>query len=197
MGISIRRRPRSRADISAGLVAMAWLMLVAAAPAALAGDEIWVRVDTREATLHVYRGGQVVERIEAIAIGRAGASSDRRLGDRRTPLGEFRVRDVRDSPQWQRFFQIDYPDEARAALGLRNGEIDHPTYAAIIASLERGKMPPQNTPLGGFLGIHGIGRGDIRVHRAFHWTDGCIAVTNEEVGILSRWIGEGTRVVIE
>jgi hypothetical protein len=58
-------------------------------------------------------------------------------------------------------------------------------------------MPPQNTPLGGFLGIHGIGRGDIRIHRAFHWTQGCVAVTNEEMNALAHWIREDTRIVID
>jgi murein L,D-transpeptidase YafK len=175
-------------------VAISLLAVVTAAPAA---DDVWVRVDTRQATLQVYQGEQVVERIDAIAIGRAGASRERRLGDRRTPLGDFRVRAVKEPSRWRLFFQIDYPDEERAALALRRGEIDQATYASIVEALNRGEMPPQDTPLGGFLGIHGIGDGDIRVHRAFHWTEGCIAVTNEEIEVLSRWIGKNTRIVIE
>lgn len=202
MGVVIRRRrrPRSRAALRAAAMAVPLLLAAAALQAASSrdeGDEVWVHVDTKQATLEVYRGNRVVERIEAIAIGRAGASRDRRLGDRRTPLGEFRVRDVRQSPRWDLFFQIDYPNEERAARGLRSGEIDPATHARITQALRQGRMPPQDTPLGGFLGIHGLGRGDIRIHRAFHWTEGCIAVTNEEIAVLSRWIRENTRVVIE
>jgi murein L,D-transpeptidase YafK len=185
---------------AAGRVSAMLTLLLAVAGGAWAtptADEIWVHIDTREATLQVYRGREVIEHIKAIAIGRAGASHERRLGDQRTPLGEFRVREIKNPSRWHLFFHIDYPNEERAELGLHRGEIDHATYVAIVTALKRKEMPPQNTPLGGFLGIHGIGRGDIRIHRAFHWTQGCVAVTNEEMNALAHWIREDTRIVID
>jgi murein L,D-transpeptidase YafK len=185
-------------DIRVAGLALALLLPGAAAASVAPGeDEVWVHVDTREATLLVYQGREVVKRIPSIAIGRGGASRERYYGDHRTPLGEFRVRKVKNPSRWRRFFHIDYPNEERAWHGMRNGEIDQATYASIVGALRRGDMPPQDTPLGGYLGIHGLGQGDVRVHEAFHWTQGCVAVTNEEIDALTRWIRVGTRVVID
>jgi L,D-peptidoglycan transpeptidase YkuD (ErfK/YbiS/YcfS/YnhG family) len=50
--------------------------------------------------------------------------------------------------------------------------------------------------LGGAIGIHGIGGGSPDVHRRFHWTEGCVAVSNEQIERLAELVGIGTRVVI-
>jgi L,D-peptidoglycan transpeptidase YkuD (ErfK/YbiS/YcfS/YnhG family) len=57
-------------------------------------------------------------------------------------------------------------------------------------------QPPQNTILGGAIGIHGIGNGDPEIHKRFHWTEGCVAVTNEQIERLAELVDIGTRVVI-
>jgi lipoprotein-anchoring transpeptidase ErfK/SrfK len=60
-------------------------------------------------------------------------------------------------------------------------------------------MPPWGTPLGGNIGIHGYGRrrDRAREHAAGRdWTDGCIAVTNEEIERIADHIRVGTRVII-
>ena len=46
------------------------------------------------------------------------------------------------------------------------------------------------------IGIHGIGDGDRGVHRDFNWTNGCVALTNEEIDELLRWVKIGTPVEI-
>ena len=57
----------------------------------------------------------------------------------------------------------------------------------------------QNTPLGGAIGIHGIGEiteEKLEIHRTINWTKGCIALTNDEIDDLLHYIGVGTKVVI-
>ena len=57
----------------------------------------------------------------------------------------------------------------------------------------------EDTPLGGAIGIHGIGEeNDDRLHvqRWQNWTQGCIALTNREIRELRRFVDVGTRVVI-
>jgi hypothetical protein len=63
-------------------------------------------------------------------------------------------------------------------------------------ALRTNSVPPQNTPLGGFIGIHGIGIGDPKIHALFNWTEGCIALTNEQVDELAQWVHVGTPVTI-
>ena len=53
----------------------------------------------------------------------------------------------------------------------------------------------QGRPLGQ-LGIHGVGMGDMKVHETVNWTEGCIALTNEQVRDLAKWVVVGTRVVV-
>ena len=50
-------------------------------------------------------------------------------------------------------------------------------------------MPPQKTRLGGEIYIHGGGTDR-------DWTDGCIALKNEEVTELFDLISKGARVLI-
>ena len=59
-----------------------------------------------------------------------------------------------------------------------------------------GKTPPQDTPLGGQIGIHGIGNGDQDIHHNYNWTNGCIALTNEQIDQLGKWIKPGVLVNI-
>ncbi len=58
------------------------------------------------------------------------------------------------------------------------------------------RIPPQNTPLGGQLGIHGLGRGDLDIQRTINWTNGCVALTNHDIRRLGQWVHVGTRVII-
>lgn len=183
-----------RAAIGLGGLLLAILVLAAPVPAA---PGAWLHVDTKSGTLSVIRDGRTVANFPDISVGRGGVSAGRLRGDRATPLGEFRLVKVKEDSYFHRFFIIDYPNEERARLGLERGEIDEPTYQAISRAVRAGRLPPQDTPLGGNLGIHGIGRGDPQVHEAFNWTSGCIALTNEQVDQLTPWIRLGMRVVID
>lgn len=51
--------------------------------------------------------------------------------------------------------------------------------------------------IGGQIGIHGLGAGDKEIHKVFNWTHGCIALTNEQIDQLTRWVGKGTVVKVE
>lgn len=191
-----RRGARAVARAAGG-----WLLVLllgaAGGPSSASESEPWVRVDTSNAIIAVMRGEQVVASFPDISIGRGGTSRERRRGDHSTPLGEFRVVKVKEPSSFHRFFIIDYPDEQRASLARRRGEIDEPTFQAIRSATRAGRLPPQDTPLGGNLGIHGIGDGDPAFHEDFNWTQGCVAVTNEQIDRLTEWIRVGTRVVID
>ncbi|MDZ7840789.1 MAG: L,D-transpeptidase [Gammaproteobacteria bacterium] len=192
-----RFAPGCPGNPAAWLGVLVLLTVISAPPSRASGPETWVRVDTGASTLTVMRGEQVVASFPGIAVGRGGVSRERRRGDHKTPLGEFRIIKVKEPSQYHRFFIIDYPDEPRARLARDAGEIDEPTFQAIRSAGRAGRLPPQNTPLGGNLGIHGLGRGDPVVHESFHWTQGCVAVTNEQIDRLAELVRVGTRVVID
>ena len=77
------------------------------------------------------------------------------------------------------------------------GLIDKKTYRGIIKAHENNQVPPQNTPLGGMLGIHGLGKADRKIHEQMNWTHGCIALTNEQIIQLDSWIKKDTIVQVK
>lgn len=161
-----------------------------------AAAEIWLLIDTAERTLQVRDGNEVLRSYDNIAIGNGGASRVRSLGDGRTPLGTFRISSIRKETRYHRFFGISFPalDDARRAQAA--GQISEADLAAIRRAHELGQEPPSSTPLGGNIGIHGLGEGDPRIHADFNWTDGCIALSNEQIDELAQWVRLRMTVVI-
>lgn len=159
-------------------------------------EEIWLQVDTQALELKVMRGRSVLRVFKDIAIGRFGTTSDKRRLDGKTQLGEFRINFIKQDSHFHRFFGFDYPRLDHAERALRQGDLSATDYLAIRQAIRFHRAPPQNTALGGHLGIHGIGAGDLKVHREYNWTNGCIALTNGQIDELTAWLHLGTRVVI-
>lgn len=161
-----------------------------------AAADIWLLIDTEARTLQVRDGNEVLRSYGNIAIGRGGTSQRRSVGDDRTPLGTFRISSIRTQTRYHRFFGISFPalDDARRAQAA--GQISEADLAAIRRAHELGQEPPSSTPLGGNIGIHGVGGGDSRIHEDFNWTDGCIALSNEQIDELAQWVRLRMTVVI-
>lgn len=172
------------------------LLLLLAPVLTHASDEVWLQVDTEAQELRVLRGLEVLRVYRDIAIGRSGTTNDKRRLDGKTPLGEYRISLVKNNSKFHRFFGFDYPHLSHAERALQRGELSVEDYLRVRNAVRAGRVPPQNTPLGGHLGIHGIGAGEPEVHSDFNWTNGCIALTNEEVEELAQWLRVGTRVVV-
>ena len=165
--------------------------------ASAAAGRPWILVDTKALSLTVYSSGnRVLARFHNIAIGSGGTAEIHRHGDETTPLGVFRVAWIDRHSRYGAFYGIDYPTARVARLAYAAGDISAAQLRAIVAAARAHRMPPANTPLGGQLGIHGIGAGDPRVQRNINWTNGCIALANGQMRRLSRWLGLGTKVVI-
>ena len=159
-------------------------------------DEIWVLVDTRAMTVSIFEGDALKRVYESISIGRGGTTTDKSKDDRKTPLGEYRISRIAKQTPFHRFFGFDYPSLEQAQRALQAGVINERQYRSILTAFRSGEAPPQDTPLGGYLGIHGVGEGDPRIHENFNWTNGCIALSNEQIDDIARWIKLGTRVVV-
>ncbi len=180
----------------------AWFLAVVAqllwlpAATALAEDEVRLLVDTDSRTLSVLQEGREVDRFEDIAIGRYGTTWFKRRGDNQTPLGQFTIRRITTDTRYHLFMGLDFPDLEAATRALEEGAISEEQWRAIRQASRTGKTPPQNTVLGGYIGIHGIGAGDPEIHEQFNWTNGCVALTNAQIDRLQRWVRIGTPVEI-
>lgn len=159
-------------------------------------DEEWLLIDVSTLTLSVMRGDSALQIYENIAIGSNGATRQKRAKDEKTPLGDFKISGIGSSRHFHMFLAIDYPNIDHAQRALQDGRIGAEEYRSLREAWVTGKSPPQDTRLGGHLGIHGIGSGSLEIHNNVNWTDGCIAVTNEQVEELAGWVRVGSRVSI-
>ena len=157
----------------------------------------WLLVDTKADALIVMQGNRPIESFRQIAVGSSGAGLKFKRGDNKTPLGVFRVGWINDHSRFKTFIGLDYPNPDYAEQALRERRIDALTYERIRAAWITGRTPPQDTPLGGQIGIHGVGAGNPVVHSAgIDWTSGCIALDNRQIEALRPWVKLGMRVAI-
>ncbi|MDZ7809826.1 MAG: L,D-transpeptidase [Arhodomonas sp.] len=157
----------------------------------------WVLVDTAADRLEVRAGDeQVLAVMDNLALGRGGVSDLHLYGDQTTPRGEYRVTRIDPDSRFHVFIGLDYPTVHHLNLARRRGVLDEARYHQLLElAYNRGTLP-QDTALGGYIGLHGVGRGDPEIHARFHWTEGCVALTDEQIGELLRYVRRGTRVVI-
>ena len=165
--------------------------------ASAASDAVWLLVDTHALKIEVKKGEQTLDTIDGIAIGQGGAGSKNHRGDSVTPAGSYTIGWVNQRSHFRKFFGFSYPSEEDAHNALARGIIDRHTHERIISAHRHHQIPPQNTPLGGQIGIHGLGRADEKIHKMMNWTHGCIAMTNGQIDHLSKWIDKGTVVKIK
>lgn len=157
----------------------------------------WLLIDTEKMQLEVKRGEETLIVFENIAIGQSGAGLKTERGDNITPKGDYKIGWVNSDSQFHLFYGLTYPSIADAENGLQNGVISPAEHDAIVSAQQNNQVPPQNTPLGGQVGLHGLGQADASIHQAMNWTHGCVAITNEQVDALSQWITLGMRVQIK
>lgn len=180
-----------------GVCVVLLLCLLLGAPASAEPQRVWVHVDTRQRTLSVMQGVEVLEVFRGVALGRGGVAAYRREGDGKTPIGVFYISWINPDSPYHLFFGLDYPAAMHAEEGYRQRAIDQRTYHAILDARSRGELPPQDTALGGHIGIHGVGRYDPEDARLFDWTLGCVALSDQQIDQLARWVSLGTMVVIQ
>ena len=159
----------------------------------------YLEIDKSERLLRVKFAGETYREYH-IASGRGGSGAKRQLGDKRTPEGIYRIVDINASSEFHLFLRLNYPNVNDAFTGLKNSIISNAEFNRIIESLIFGKLPPQDTALGGAIGIHGVGvetADKLKIHSNLDWTKGCVALTNDEVSELRQLVSIGTEVVIQ
>lgn len=135
-----------------------------------------VLINKSERTLTLSREGQT-RKVYQVALGRNPIGHKQQEGDGRTPEGRYRIDFRNRQSQFHRALHISYPN----ATDIRNAR-------------SRRVSP------GGAIMIHGLpnGWGKIgKAHLVRDWTEGCIAVTNEEIEEIWRAVPNGTVVEIK
>ncbi|WP_437291283.1 L,D-transpeptidase family protein [Sorangium sp. So ce406] len=142
-----------------------------------------IRIDKSEHTLDLVANGEVV-RSYRVALGPGGPGPKRYEGDRRTPVGTYRVAG-RIKGLFHQFLVVSYPNDE-----------DRRRFAELR---RRGEVPP-GRGVGHSIGIHGVGGGGgalrAGVHKDTDWTLGCIALDDDEIDEVARRTPDGAKIVI-
>jgi|SRR5208282_2555166 len=172
------------ATVNSGLIAkgskvffLAAILAVCAtahAAAQTVADRIVIVKSTRTMTL---MSGDKILKTYKVALGTQPIGAKERVGDHKTPEGEYVVDAKKDKSRFHRALHVSYPNAA-----------------------DRARARKLSASPGGDIEIHGLGDkyGWIgSAHRKIDWTDGCIAVTNEEIDEIFAMVPVGTRIEIK
>lgn len=146
-------------------------------------------VKKKERLLQIFDGERFIKAYEMV-LGFAPEGNKETEGDGKTPIGEFYVFTKNPNSKFHLSLGLSYPNIDAAMRGLKENLISREEYDAIFKAVEEKQMPPQKTRLGGEIYIHGGGT-------ANDWTEGCVALGNEEMTELFEAIPVGTLVKIE
>jgi murein L,D-transpeptidase YafK len=143
-------------------------------PAGAGADRVRVHKSAR--SLELWGGGELL-RTYRISLGRDPIGAKQRAGDGRTPEGHY-VLDYRKlDSSFHRALHVSYPSPGD------------------VAAAKSRKAEP-----GGLIMVHGLrnGLGFVgRLHTLKDWTDGCVAVRDDEIDEILRVVPDGTPIDIE
>jgi len=119
--------------------------------------------------------------------------------DNATPIGAYKICEILTSHEYGKLFKLTYPNLQDVEVGLASGLINTDEYEKLRFDNNYGNCINAKTKLGGNVGIHGIGELNFifkNLPFVFNWTDGSIALSNENIEELYTVIRKGTEVVI-
>jgi murein L,D-transpeptidase YafK len=125
--------------------------------------------------MHVYEEGQFIKSYR-IALGEQPRGPKKCSGDCKTPEGLYYIDDRNPNSDYHKNLGISYPNDRDRARAKRMG-----------------KSP------GGDIKIHGLPDEKAylgKAHLLSDWTEGCIAVTNQEIDELYRHVLVGAAIKI-
>jgi murein L,D-transpeptidase YafK len=172
---------------------------VALLPTTTLENNQWIWIDTKHKKLTLMDNNSPFKVFTHAAFGSGGIGYKHKRGDNITPKGVYRIGWNNDKSDFRNFFGLTYPSIPDAENGLKHNLINADEYKAIVDANLQHTVPPQDTALGGAIGIHGLGTPIRRVikHRTLNWTEGCIALTNEQIDELAIYVKAGMMVVID
>ncbi len=131
----------------------------------------FVLVDKSNHMLSLFAHGRLL-RSYRVALGGGGLAPKTREGDHLTPEGRYKIDGRLAHSAFHRALHISYPSPA-----------------------DRRRAQAQGVKPGGAIMIHGLPNGMSWLgsrHRLTDWTNGCIAVTDEEIEEIWRAVPDGT-----
>lgn len=157
-----------------------------------------LKVDRKNFRIELYSDELLVKSYKAV-FGKNNSLVKTARDDKATPLGEYKICDKNSSAMYYKFLRLNYPNQNDATEGLKRQYLTKDEFDAIMLAHKLNECTPIETHLGSEIGIHGIGTYDLIFRNlpfSFNWTNGSIAVSNENIDELYKVVKIGTPVSI-
>ena len=132
-----------------------------------------IRVRKAARTMELYADDKLVDVIKGIQLGRQSIGPKRFAGDGRTPEGRYVIDWRNDASAYHLSLHISYPTDA-----------------------EKGYAVTKGRSAGGMIMIHGQPNDWPEGRAPGDWTEGCIAISDEEIEALWDAVADGTPIEI-
>lgn len=109
-----------------------------------------------------------------------------------TPEGWYTVASKRDigSTLFYRALHVDYPNREDVERAFTQKLISTQTRKQLLAAIRAGRVPAQDTDMGGWIMIHGMGASPK------NWTAGCVALDNESIDLIFPHVRVGDPILL-
>ncbi len=145
-------------------------------------DSVMLVVDKANYNIKVYYKRRLI-RIYKAVFGPHPLENKLCEGDRCTPEGWFKIASKNPASHYRKFMLLNYPNDSSVAR---------------FNKMKASGLLPASARMGGDVGIHGIWpNGDDMIEMGIGWTDGCVAIKNNDIDDLYSMVNVGTRVLIK
>ena len=148
----------------------------------------YVVVHKSKRNVALCKDGKLVKNLRS-GLGFAPSGDKVKEGDGKTPEGVFFVPTLVPNSSYYKAFLLSYPSLDDAQRGVAAGLITPAQRSQIQSAHAACVAPPQDTPLGGDVEIHGNGSSK-------DWTFGCVALDDANIDLLWSSIGTGDSIVV-
>lgn len=162
-------------------------------------DDVSIVVDRKNFTLSIYQDTVLIKSYKA-SFGRNLKSKKSAVNDNATPVGIYKICNVDTTHDYYKFLRLNYPNLDDGSEALRMGRITQREFNDLKFDFYYNDCIQTKTILGNNIGIHGIGRLNYvfkNLPFVYNWTDGSVAISNENIDELLTVVGKGTKVVIK
>jgi len=161
-------------------------------------NDVHLVVDRKNYRIELYSDKILIKTYKA-AFGRNSSIMKTSVSDNVTPTGDYKICFVDTISIYHKFLHLNYPNDRDAAECYKQGYISKDEYNVILLAFKKDECPPVETQLGSGIGIHGIGKYNTifkNLPFSFNWTNGSIAISDENIDELYSVCKIGTPIKI-
>lgn len=161
-------------------------------------NNVHLTVDRKNFIVELYSDKLLIKTYKA-TVGKNSSTVKTSGTDNVTPIGDYKICSIDTLTRYHKFLHLNYPNDLDAGEALKRGYINKDEFESIMLAINKNECPPKETRLSEEIGIHGIGTYNIifkNLPFTFNWTNGSIAVSNENIDELYSVVKIGTPVKI-